>query len=258
MGNSAASAARMTGAADAGRRRRVISGAGATAVAGAVLAARRARRTRRVTAYVVSGRIGVPGVVTPIRTATNTAGPPITVPLAQSIAITPDGKTVYVPNATNPAVTPIRTATNTAGPPIPVGNSPFGIVITPNGKTAYVTNPDDGTVTPIRTATNTAGPPIPVGNNPIRLAVTPDGKAVYVLNFDDGTVTPIRTASNTAGASPKLHSSSETGQILECRTAMSVAPYQRPNKTQVLFPAFRCFPEAGSRDRLIVALSAQA
>ena len=109
-----------------------------TDASAARMAGRRARRARRVTVYVVSGRTGVPGLVTPIRTATNTAGPPIPVPLAQSIAITPDGKTAYVPNARNPAVTPIRTATNTAGPPIPVGNSPFGIVITPNGKTAYV------------------------------------------------------------------------------------------------------------------------
>ena len=125
MGNSAVSAARMTGPGDAGRRWRVISGA--AAVAGAALAVRQARRARRVTAYVVSGRIGVPGLVTPVRTASNTAGPPIPVPLAQSIAITPDGKTVYVPNAANPAVTPIRTATNTAGPPIPVGK-PFLIL----------------------------------------------------------------------------------------------------------------------------------
>ena len=84
MGNSAVSAARMTGAGDAGRRWRVISGAGATAVAGTALAVRQARRARRVTAYVVSGRIGVPGLVTPVRTASNTARPPITVPLAQS------------------------------------------------------------------------------------------------------------------------------------------------------------------------------
>ena len=55
-----------------------------------IVAARRTRFTRPVTAYVVSGRIGVPGVVTPIRTATNTAGAPIPVPLGQSIAITPN------------------------------------------------------------------------------------------------------------------------------------------------------------------------
>ena len=78
--------------------------------------------------------------MTPIRTATNTALPPIkTRPHSEpeAIAITPDGKTAY---ARHRPVTPIRTATNTALPPVRAGNDPFGIAITPDGKTAYVVN----------------------------------------------------------------------------------------------------------------------
>jgi hyaluronoglucosaminidase len=70
--------------------------------------------------------------VTPIRTATNTAGRPIEVgdtPVA--IAITPDGKTAYIGNLESPTVTPIRTATNTAGKAVDVGGSSQAIVITP-------------------------------------------------------------------------------------------------------------------------------
>ena len=81
--------------------------------------------------------------MTPIRTATNTTGPPIPVgngPVA--IVITPNGKTAYVANTKDGTVTPIRTATNTAGPPIPVGNEPIAIAVTPDGKTAYVVNFD--------------------------------------------------------------------------------------------------------------------
>lgn len=74
MGTIAASAARMAGAADAARRLRVITSVGVGALAGAVLAARRAWHARRVTAYVVSGGSGVPVVVTPIHTAASTAG----------------------------------------------------------------------------------------------------------------------------------------------------------------------------------------
>jgi YVTN family beta-propeller protein len=69
--------------------------------------------------------------VTPIRTATNTAGKPIKVgagPLA--IAITPDGKTAYVANFGSASVTPIRIATNTVGNDIKVGSAPVAIVIT--------------------------------------------------------------------------------------------------------------------------------
>jgi YVTN family beta-propeller protein len=81
-----------------------------------------------VTAYVVNAGSGT---VTPITTATNTAGHPITTgsdPWA--IAITPDGATAYVANEHSGTVTPIATATNTAGPPITVGSAPWAIAIT--------------------------------------------------------------------------------------------------------------------------------
>ena len=68
---------------------------------------------RPITAYVANGGSGT---VTPIATATNTAGTadhrrqrPL------GIAITPDGKTAYVTNDGSGTVTPIATATNTAG-----------------------------------------------------------------------------------------------------------------------------------------------
>jgi YVTN family beta-propeller protein len=112
--------------------------------------------------------------VTPITTATNTAGPPIAVGIdPEFIVITPDGKTVYVANGGSDTVTPITTATNTAGPPIAVGSLPDAIAITPDGKTVYVANYVSGTVTPIVTATNTPGPPIPVGTHPDAIAITP-------------------------------------------------------------------------------------
>jgi YVTN family beta-propeller protein/autotransporter-associated beta strand protein len=139
--------------------------------------------------------------VTPINTATNTAGTPIAVGSSPiGLAISPDGKTIYVANDNSNTVTPIDTATNTAGPPIVVGFNPFGVAITPDGKTVYVTNSTTNTVTPFNTATNTAGTPITVGFFPAGLAVTPDGKTVYVANQFNNTVTPINTATNTAGA----------------------------------------------------------
>ena len=72
------------------------------------------------------------GTVTPIRTATNTALPPIkTGGSPNAIAITPDGKTAYVTNFLSGTVTPIRTATNTALPPIKTGLRAVAIAITP-------------------------------------------------------------------------------------------------------------------------------
>jgi DNA-binding beta-propeller fold protein YncE len=160
-----------------------------------------------VTAYV----IGVSNKVIPIRTATNTPRKAIRVgndPLA--IAVTPDGRTVYVASFINifkhvrGTVTPIDTATNTAGKPIRVGREPLWAAITPNGRTLYVASEINGnkavqgTVTPIDMATNKPGRAIKVGIHPQAIAVTPDGKTVFVVNLGSGTVTPIRTATNTA------------------------------------------------------------
>ena len=131
------------------------------------------------TAYVINGGSGNtgPATVTPISTATNTAGKPITVggrdvAFPDFIAITPNGKTAYVSvpgdvYAAPGLVVPIQTATNTAGQAIMVGKFPGAIAITPNGKTAYVAN--NSGVTPIDTATNKAGKPIKgVGRSPSR------------------------------------------------------------------------------------------
>jgi len=149
------------------------------------------------------------GTVTPIDSATNVPGKPIDVgnePFA--IAVTPDGKTVYVANtwentgrlaSGQSTVTPIATATNTPGAPIEVGSGPWAFAITPDGTTAYVINFYSHSVTPIATATNTPGPPIPVGQGPRAIAITPDGKTAYVASWQGGTVTPIATATNAAG-----------------------------------------------------------
>jgi len=127
---------------------------------------------------------------------------------AGGIAVTPDGKTAYVPatpSAGDEVVTPIDTATGTAGKPISAGRPAAGgceadvIAVTPDGKTAYVTSYNDGTVIPISTATNTAGPPIRTGTNPSDIAITPDGETAYASNKGSGTVTPIDTATSTPG-----------------------------------------------------------
>ena len=78
------------------------------------------------------------GTVTPIYTATNTAGAAIAVGTEpDAIAVTPNGKTAEVVNTfqtgsvTVGSLTPINTATGTAGKQIPVGSSPVAIAIAP-------------------------------------------------------------------------------------------------------------------------------
>ena len=70
--------------------------------------------------------------MTPVNTATNTAGKPITVGKGpRYIAITPNGKTAYVVNSVSDTVTPINTAANKASKAIKVGSDPGPIAITP-------------------------------------------------------------------------------------------------------------------------------
>jgi YVTN family beta-propeller protein len=152
---------------------------------------------------------GCRGSVIPVSTSTYRVGAAIKVAsiLPATMAITPNGKTLYVGDWDSGTVTPIRTATNTAGKPIKTGANPFSVAmaVTPNGKTVYVVNEEPhGTVTPINTATNTAGANIKVGVTPAAIVITPDGKTAYVLNLAEGelgkaTVTPIDTATDTAG-----------------------------------------------------------
>lgn len=153
-----------------------------------------------VVAFIIPARIGAPGhgprsagrqrpatdylanqvereltrTITPISTATNRVRRPIPGRyFPAGIAITPDGKTAYVPCYRSGIVTPISTATNTAEQPIKVGAGPVAVAFTPDGKTAYVVSLGVGTVTPISTATNRPGRPIKVGVHPYAIVIAP-------------------------------------------------------------------------------------
>jgi uncharacterized repeat protein (TIGR01451 family) len=154
--------------------------------------------------YVANaGNFGGPFTVSVIDAATNTLA--TTIPIAntpnpgalEGIAITPDGKKVYVTSSFN-GVYVIDTATNTVKvPTIPLPFANTGIAVTPDGTKVYVTAEFNG-VSIINTATDTVTFTLPVGSSfiaPLNDAVTPDGKKVYVTN-SDGTVSVIDTATN--------------------------------------------------------------
>jgi hypothetical protein len=158
------------------------------------------------TVYVLSSQ----GVLTPISTTTDIPGKPIPVGRefdGPPMAMTPDGKTIYVPELNS--VIPVSTVTNTAGKPIPLAEEgPGQILITPDGKTAYVLS--FAGLTPIATETNTPGKPIDIGTPPqqFSMAITPDGRTLYVVvgtPDDSGAfLLPISTATNTPGKPIKI------------------------------------------------------
>lgn len=121
------------------------------------------------------------GSVQVISTATNTVV--ATVPELgagktgpNSIAITPNGATVYVTNLDEQSVSVISTATNAIVANVHVGNAPTTVMVTPNGEFAYVAN--SGMISVIATATNTVVGTIAaaMGNG----AFTPNGTSALV------------------------------------------------------------------------------
>lgn len=129
---------------------------------------------------------------------TNTiVGAPITVGLAPaSLAISPDGKFVYVINYVdgNPGtgtMSVIRTSDNTVINTIPGFSGPFAIAITPDGKFAYVTNfgsnnffPYGTTVSVVDLQSYTIVKTINLDIQPSGIAITPDGRYAYASNYD--------------------------------------------------------------------------
>ena len=107
-----------------------------------------------------------------------------------SVAVSPDGSSVWVTNVNSGTVSRINTTTNAVTASITVGTNPYGVAVSPDGSSVWVTNYGSGTVSRINTTTN-AVTSITVGTNPNGVVVSPDGSSVWVTNFNDGTVSRI-------------------------------------------------------------------
>jgi YVTN family beta-propeller protein len=120
------------------------------------------------------------------------------------IAISPDGKHVYVANFNlDKTVSVVATATNAVVAKIQT--SATRIAVAPDGKHAYLTN-EFPTVRVLDTATNTISATIVVANTSLDgVAFSPDGKHAYIVGTDDnqnlfdsvGKMVVIDTATNT-------------------------------------------------------------
>lgn len=176
-------------------------------------------------------------------------GVPIMVGQAPAaLAITPDGKYVYVINYVNGnpgmgTISVIRTSDNTviSTPGLTGFSGPFAIAITPDGKRAYITNfgsnnfaPYGTTVSVVDIASNTVVATVNLAIQPSGIAITPDGRYAYASNYNtlyagesftdltagQGTVNIIDIASNTVipptiavGQSPDAIAISSDGQF---------------------------------------------
>jgi YVTN family beta-propeller protein len=97
------------------------------------------------------------------------------------VAVTPDGKYVYVTNGIN-GVAVIDTASNTVVKTVLVGTNPGGVAVTPDGKHVYVANQGSNGVSVIDTANLTVVATVSV-TGPGVISIIPPPQAVPFQSF---------------------------------------------------------------------------
>ncbi len=111
----------------------------------------------------------------------------------QSLAITPDGKTLYIGESEDSAINIFNTSTNTVTGIINLPNNPLGLVMNSAGSLLYVAIHGSDVMTTIDTATNSIVNTITVGTSPQNLGLTPNGNTLYVPNYGSGNVSVVNT-----------------------------------------------------------------
>ena len=118
-------------------------------------------------------------VVTSVRVGTQ----PLTV------AVAPDGKTVYSANSGSGDVSVIDARTNCVVRAIPTGQFPSGVAVTHDGASIYVTNELSG-VTVINAGSGTVRRRLRLPS-PFSVTMSPDGDRAYVTGLGRGTLSAI-------------------------------------------------------------------
>lgn len=135
-------------------------------------------------------------------------------PFPVAIAVSPDGKRLYVASAQRlrskrlyaasarrlGKLSVVDLSSRSVSAVINTGLEPFAVAVSPDGSRAYVSNSGSGSISVVDTAANAVIATIPARGGPRGLAVTPDGTRVYVANLLAGTVSVIDTAMSAEAA----------------------------------------------------------
>ncbi len=110
------------------------------------------------------------------------------------IAVTPDGKRLYVAENLTNKVAVVDLADQKVVTKIEVGEYPYDCEISGDGKRVYVSNWGSRSIAVIDASSNQVLNSIPAGDHPNDLELTRDGKTLYVANANSNTVSVIDTA----------------------------------------------------------------
>jgi DNA-binding beta-propeller fold protein YncE len=155
--------------------------------------------------------IGASGLLAPKTPASVTAGA-----RPFGIAVSPDGKSVYVVDNMSASVSQFDVgAAGMLSPKTPAsvaaGSNPAGVAVSPDGKSVYVTNFNSNSVSQYDVSVGGALSPkspatVGAGLGPQGVAVSPDGKSVYVADVGTGGTGTVSQYDVGAGGalSPKL------------------------------------------------------
>ena len=108
------------------------------------------------------------------------------------VAVSDDGKWLFVTNMLEGSVSVVDTATRQEKARIPIGRESISVAAC--GSKLYVSNQRDNTVSVIDLLGKVEADVIKVGDKPWRITVSPSGRFVYVVNYGSGTVSMIDTS----------------------------------------------------------------
>jgi YVTN family beta-propeller protein len=154
------------------------------------------------TLYVtVSNNQGTIHAIDVLDTASNAVIATIPQPgMPLRVAVSPDGRRLYVANHEIPSVSVIDTATNTVIGQVNVAPNPHWVTFSPDGSRAYTANHESDLVSVIDTATLQVLATIPVGTSPHSIAANPQLPLVANVNYNSGSVSEINTTTGKVSA----------------------------------------------------------
>ena len=106
----------------------------------------------------------------------------------EGIALSPDGKTLWIGHRAAGLISIIDTATNKVTGTLTAGQMPLRIGFAPDGKRVYAVSPQEGAVVVFDAATRKEIGRIAIDGAPVGLVVAPDSRRVFVTDLKNGKV----------------------------------------------------------------------